>query len=309
MHAMPNDEKKEVFKVPRSALFNDALHHAHIKRHGVAFKYAGARLPGLTGKTKGLLRPRYFPYFDLRKARDAGLKDPGIPLKWKAPGPPPRQQSQRLVSMERRVGQGRARGNNLNKQVAIMVFMMWTFGVPHHHFTAAYRQTRVPKVLTVTHVQRMYPKFVDHDPEAKCLLSVLNSTRPHLGLLAQKAIELEIDVDAVEWPVAHEGVGLTAIDLTGIHRPTRARVNIEVKTGGDGYILKVHGNLQAPYDSLPNCVLNHYFLQTAHAQDWAVRSYPAVAPSFSIPLLWRITSCNAYHYPLPRVFHSPPSLG
>lgn len=297
------------FKVPRSAVFNDSLHHNLIKRSGFSFKYAGGRLPGLTGKTKGLLRPRFYPFFDLRKARDVGLKDPGIPLKWQPPGPPPRPQSQRLVSMERRVGRGMARGNSLNGQVAVMVYMMHTMGVPLHHFTASYRQTRTPKVLTVTHLQRLYPSFVGHDPEAKCLLSVLNSTRPHLPLLAQKILELDVALDAVEWPGAHEGVGLTPCDLTGIHRPTGARVNFEVKTSSGGYILHAHGTLAAPFDSLPNHVLHQWQLQLSYTHDWLKRSYPALASSFSIPLLVRVSPCNAFHYPLPRVFHNPPPLG
>lgn len=209
--------------------------------------------------------------------------------------------------MEKRISQGMARGNAMNTHIATMVTLMHQFSIPLQEFTASYREQRTPKVMTLVALCRKYPLFRGHeDGEAKACLSALNTSRPHLALFAQKILELDIDLDGYEWPCAHPGVGLTPADVTGIHRPTGTRVILEVKTGGGEYTLLAHGHLRQPYQSAANCIFNHHLLQLAYTFDWAKRSYPKLASTFSVPLLIRVTTENAYHYPLPSLFRSPP---
>ena len=305
---MPKETKKK-WRVPKSAVFQARLRHARITLHGIAFKYDGNRLRGLTG-SEGLLRGRYYPYFNRDRAADVGLVDKGVPLRWGATNQhhhrrPP---SQRGEAMERRIGRGMARGNALSRAVAIMVTMTNQYGVPQQEFTASYRATRRPKVLTLKGLCAKYPKLQGaEDGVAKACLSVLNSSRPHLGLFAQKTVELDVNWVGFEWACAHgPDVGLTAADVVGVHRPTGALVIAELKTGGGAYTLLADGPLRPPFQSLPSCVLYHHFLQLAYTFDWAKRTYPELAASFSAPLLIRVSTENCWHQVLPSVFRSGP---
>ena len=297
-------------KVPRSAVFSKELEHALIKRSGFAFKYNKCYLPGLTKKKDGLLRPRFYPYFDRKKAKPIGLVDRGVGLKWKGAAAMKRNEpSSRAISMQRRMGMGMKRGNDMNKHVASMVWMMHRFAVPLVQFSASYRATRKPKVMTLKRLTKDFPKFSEDDQMAKQCLSAMNTTQPHFPLLAQKILELEIDLDGYEVPYAHSGVGLAPEDLTGIHRPTKARTNIETKTSNGGYLFDVHGTLEAPYSSIPNCVMNQWQLQLAYTNDWAKRSHPHLASRLSVPLLIVVSPRDCKHYPLRPEFRNPPPLG
>jgi hypothetical protein len=302
---MVNAPKK--WMAPRSAVFRSSLRHAKIEQHGISFKYQGCRLKGLTGPT-GLLRPRFYPYFDRDKAVDVGMTDKGVPLKWSSGAAPGRHPSQRAEAMERRIGRGIARGNALVTGVATMVTMMQRYGVPLQLFSASHRQRRTPKTMTVAWLSKKFAALAGDEPAAKACASIMNSSRPHLGLLAQKLVELELDAIGYEVPVVHPEVGLTAADLVCVHRPTKALVWIELKSGGGAYTFMAHGNLRAPFNAQPNCVFNHHFLQLAYTFDWAKRSYPELAPSFSIPLLLRVSPTGCWHQALPAAFRSPPSL-
>jgi hypothetical protein len=292
----------------KSGVFQARLRHAKITLHGVSFKYEGRRLRGLTGPT-GLLRPRYYPYFNRERATDVGLSDRGVPLKW-APAVAHRHHqhpSTRAEAMERRIGRGMARGNALSAAVAIMVTMANEFGVPVREFSASHRAQRVPKVMTLKGLTQRYPSLAANEPAAKACLSALNTTRPHLPLFAQKTMELQIDWVAYELPCAHGPyVGLTAADVVGVHHPTGAIVFGELKTGGGAYTLLADGQLAAPFQSLPSCVLTQHFLQLAYTFDWAKRTYPRLAPSFSIPLLIRVSPSGCWHQALPAVFRTTP---
>ena len=287
-------------KIPRSDVFREGLRHARIKRHGVAFKYDGVRLPGLT---KSLLRDRYYPHFDRLKTTPGPHRTPGTGLKWrgvkdlKAP-------SSRGASMERRIGRGMARGNALNKHIGTVITMMHRYGVPLGRFTASYRATRKPKVMTAKRAMKDFPLL--DEQAAKHCVSAMNTERPHLPLFAQKIMELDIRLDAYELPAAHPGVGLTAIDASGTHKDTPVRVNMEVKTSNGGYLLDAHGKMRAPFERFDACVLNSWLLQLAYSNDWMRRSYPN--EQLAVPLLIVVTPTDCYHLALPSEMRHPPVL-
>lgn len=280
-------------------MFREELRHAEIKRHGVAFKYGGVRLPGLT---KQVLRDRYYPHFNRVEAVRAGHRDPGKGLRWSGVGPR-KPQSARGLAMQKRIGKGMQRGNALNKQIAEMVTLMHRFGVPLERFTASYRATRRPKVMTEKRLLKDFPLLEGHE---KVCLSLLNSARPHLPLFAQKIKELDIRLDAYEWPVVHPGVGLTAVDVTGTHKDTRVRVVMEVKTSNGGYLFDAHGRLRAPFQQFDACALNFWRLQLAYTNDWARRSYPG--ETLAVPLLIVVTPNDCFHSALPAEMRQPPPL-
>jgi hypothetical protein len=291
-----------MFKVQRSAVFCGGFQHARIVQHGVAFKYDGRRLPGLTGD-EGLLRRNLYPRFDRARAtRPPSATDPGIPLRT-----PPASitgcKRKRSSSFHRRVGQGMVRGNALNKAVSVMITMVQTFAVPVLWFAASHRRVRTPKTMTTAHLRRRFPDM--STAAAKSCCAVMNSSRPHLGLFADKLVELNIDPVGYELPVVCDPVGMTAADVLGVHRPTGAFVVIEVKTGGEGYLLDTHGSMVG---GKPSCVLNHWLAQLFFTYQWARHTYPDKAPQMCNPLLVRVTTTNAFHYPLPSSFRSLPPL-
>lgn len=305
---------KKPYAIGRFGVFHPGLHNAQITQHGISLKYAGRRLPGLTRAKTGLLKKRYYPYFNSERAVDTGVRlDLGVGLKW-SPRVPLKMVGSKSSSMERRIGRGMKRGNVLSSQVAIMVTMICVYHIPLEHFTASYRETRKPKVVTAKHVERNYFASIKDPAEmeamTKACVSLMNSKMPHLPLLAQKLKELGIEVDGYEVPSCHPGVGMTGADLTGVHRPTGSRVVMELKTNQTaGYLFHTDGKLMPPFSHLPSCVMSHWYLQLSHTLDWFRRTCPQEAPKLCNPLLIRLTPLGAFHHVLPACFRSVPALG
>ena len=258
-----------------------------LKLSGWVVKYRGRKMTGLTGKD-GLLMKRFYPTFNRDRATKVTTTKHGrgIPL------------STPLKALSQRQGKptataGMARGNKLTKHVAQMLTFIRDHKIPLHLFGMQHRQNRVPKRAG----KKLVNPYLSDEQQKKDLMSLLNSTAPHLPLLVTKLIELGIEPDGYEVPVidAVKDHG-TRLDLTGIRIATGKRINMELKTGGDSYIDDYQGMLRAPLQSFRSNTLNHWLLQTAYSQQWFNKTYQGDSEA----LLIRVSRRGCFHYFLPK---------
>ena len=267
-----------------------------LKLRGWVVLYRGKAMEGLTG---GLLAKRFYPTFNRDRATKVTTtrSGRGIPLctRWIALTPHRGKPS---------VTAGIRRGNTLNKHVAAMVYFHQTYQIPLEVFGMVQKQQRHP----IRAGRRLInPYNITDEEEKKALLSLLNSSAPHLPLLVTKLIELGIDPDGYEIPVIdpEHGKG-TRIDLTGIRVSNGKRVNMELKTGGDSYIDNYCGMLTAPYQTMRSNTLNHWLLQLAYSQSWYHKTYRDDDDTEKA-LLIRVSRLGCFHYFLPSSFSSSSS--